>query len=37
LLPSAERYCVVGQTLAHVPEVIFSANVTNHTHQQVAD
>jgi uncharacterized OsmC-like protein len=36
LLTSAERYCVVGQTLAHAPEVIFSANVTNRAHQQVA-
>lgn len=36
LLKSAERYCVVGQTLEHTPEVIFSANVTNHASQQAA-
>lgn len=36
LLKSAERYCVVGQTLEHTPEVIFSADVTNHASQRVA-
>ncbi len=37
LLKSAERYCVVGQTLEHAPEVVFSANVTNTAHQLAAD
>ena len=36
LLASAQRYCVVGQTLEHAPEVAFRANVTNHAHQQIA-
>lgn len=36
LLASAERYCVVGQTLAHTPEVTFSANVTNTARQPIA-
>jgi len=36
LLASAERYCVVGQTLAHAPDVRFSANVTNNARQPLA-
>lgn len=33
---SAERRCAVGHTLAHAPDVIFSANVTNNARQQIA-
>lgn len=36
LLKSAERYCVVGQTLERTPAVIFSANVTNHAERWAA-
>lgn len=36
LLKSAERYCVVGQTLEHAPAVRFHADVTNHGDERAA-